>query len=136
MANEMPVVKVLGRSRLQGGGHNTAGIASNSKEEVWGELVGDYVTNGALFKPHHIGLLGNALGENTFDKLNLTVVSVNNGTEVTATTTIECQYSGQDGKILMTTRDINGAATAAVNTEEYVVNFHAIGDSARNPDLT
>ncbi len=136
MANEIPAVKVLGRSRLQGGGHNTIGIASNRKEEVWGELSGTYVTNGALFKPRDIGLAGNALGENTFDKLNLTVVSVNGGTEVTATTTISAQYSGQDGKILMTTRDINGAATAAVNAQAYVVNFHAIGDSARNPELT
>ena len=135
MANEIPNVKVLGRSRLQGGGHNTAGVASNNKEEVWGELSGTYVTNGALFTPRDVGLLGNALGEMTFDKLTLTVVSVNAGTEVTANTGVSAQYQPTAGKILMQTRDNAGTATAATNAQAYVVNFHAIGDSARNPDL-
>jgi hypothetical protein len=128
-------VKVLGRSRLQGGGRNTAGIASNSKEEVWGELSGNYVTSGVPIQPLDLGLRGNALGENTFDKLNFTVVSVNGGTEVTATTTIECAFQPSTGKFLMTTRDINGAAVIATNGTAYVVNFHAIGDSSRNPEL-
>ena len=126
MANEMPTVKVLGRSRLQGGGKTLGGVARNHKEEVWGELTGTYITNGAAFVARDVGL-------HDFDKLNLSVVSVNGGTELTATTGVSAQYSGPDQKILMQTRDINGAATAAVNGQTYIVNFHAIGDSARNP---
>ena len=29
-------VKILGRSRMQGGGHTTSGVAKNNKEQVWG----------------------------------------------------------------------------------------------------
>ncbi len=128
MANEMPTVKVLGRTRLQGGGRTLGGVAKNAKEEVWGELTGTYITDGALFTARDVGLLG-------FDKLNLSVISVNDGTELTATTGVSAQYSGPDQKILMQTRDANGAATAAVTTQDYIVNFHAIGDSARNPEM-
>ncbi len=129
MANEIPTVKVLGRSRLQGGGKTLGGVAKNHKEEVWGELTGTYVTSGAAFVARDVGLTG-------FDKLNLSVISVNGGTELTATTTVSADYSEADSKILMATADINGARTAAVNGQAYICNFHAIGDSARNPELT
>ncbi len=128
MANEMPTVKVLGRTRLQGGGQTLGGVKQNHKEEVWGELTGTYITNGAKFVARDVGLT-------TFDKLNLSVINVNGGTEPTATTQVTAQYSEADSKILMQTRDSNGAATAATTATTYVCNFHAIGESARNPEM-
>ncbi len=128
MANEMPTVKVLGRSRLQGGGQAVSGNARNNKEEVWGELSGTYITAGALFTARDVGL-------RDFDKISLNPVSVNGGTEPTATTEVTAQFEPTDQKILMQTRDINGASTAAVTTQAYVCNFHAIGDSVRTPEM-
>lgn len=120
-------VKVLGRSRLQGPGYETTGVTSTSKEFVWGELTGTYVTTGVPFTPGNIGL-------QDIDFINLQPVSVNAGTDYTATTQINANFDESTGVIFMQTEVAAGDKTEATQTA-YVVNFVAFGTSIRNPQL-
>lgn len=125
-------VKVLGRSPLVGGGHTVTGAAVNQKEMVWGELTGDYVTTGLPFTVTDVGLKG------TFDSLHLSAVTIlgNTGAGVVEETTgINVFFNEADGKILMNTEVTAGDKTESTQTA-YVINFLAIGDSARAPELT
>jgi hypothetical protein len=125
-------VKILGSARLPGGGFDTAGVASNDKVFVWGELSGDYVANGVPITTADVGLSG------TFDLLHLQPVTLLGAAGVgliEPTTTIRALYSEPDGKIIMQTVVAAGDATESTATA-YVVNFFACGDSAHIANLT
>jgi len=62
-------VRELGRSRMQGGGHNLAGAAKNDKVVIWGQIAYTYNTGGLVVPPSRLGLsaidiimFGNVLG--------------------------------------------------------------------------
>ncbi len=122
-------VKILGRSRLEGGGHNISGVAKNNKVETWGELTGDYVTAGVAYTPQDFGL-------ETLDYLDLQPVTMIAGTGVgliEPDTSINAVIDEPSALIIMQTQDNVGDLTDCTETA-YVVNFRAIGDSA-TPEL-
>ncbi len=126
-------VKVLGRSRIEGGGFSAAGVASNRKEKVWGQLTGTYETNGVAFDPNDVGLVGTTFDFVRLDPVRLDATDANGIVEPTANTDV--QFSEPDGKFLAQTIALNGDRTIADN-KAYVINFEAFGDSASAPDLT
>lgn len=126
------VVKILGRSRLEGGGHTTAGVAQNDKVFVWGELTGDYEAGGVDLTVQDLGLDG------TFDFLQLNPVTFIAGTGVGLIeddTSIRAQFSEPDGQLILQTVDNAGAVTESTTTA-YVVNFFACGNNASSAELT
>jgi hypothetical protein len=126
------VVKVLGRSRIEGGGFTTAGVAVNAKEKVWGQLSGTYEANGVAFEPLDLKLAGT-----TFDFLQLDPVRLN-ATDAegipTVTKATSVQYSEPDGKFICQTIADNGDR-AVGDVKVYTINFEAFGDSAEAPAL-
>jgi len=117
-------IKILGKSRVEGGGFTSTGLARNNKVMVWGELTGTYAAAGVSFVPEDIGISG------TFDFINLQAESVNsvnfkNDTQI---------YAAFDPVLavlnLMDDVDSNDEA----GTTAFVVNFFAIGDSTAAPD--
>ncbi len=123
------VVKTLGRSRLEGGGHNINGVAKNNKVETWGELSGTYVTTGIAFVPQDFGLV-------TLDNLDLQTVTLNAGAllgRIDADTAIKSVVDEPNAVIRCQTIDSGGIVTEALQTA-YVINFRAVGDSA-TPEL-
>jgi hypothetical protein len=125
-------VKVLGKSRLEGGGFTAAGLAVNAKEKVWGELTGTYESNGVALEPQDLGLAGT-----TFDFIRLDPVRLDSTDAEGIIGTVQntsVQFSEPDGKFLAQTIIENGNRTVADN-KAYVINFEAIGDS-HAADLT
>ncbi len=123
------VVKVLGRSRLEGGGHTTAGVAKQGKVEVWGELTGAYVTTGIAIVPADFGLV-------TLDYLDLQPVTLNAAASlglIEGDTAINAQLDEPNNVIRCQTIDNVGDITEAAQTA-YVINFRVLGDSA-TPEL-
>ncbi len=124
-------VKIQGRSRIEGGGRTTAGLAVNAKEKVWGQLTGAYVTNGVPMTARDFKL-------DTFDFLKLDPVTLIAGGAagvIEVTTATSAQYSEPDEKLILQTIDAAGSKTESTETA-YVVNFECIGDSLDAPDLT
>ncbi len=122
-------VKVLGRSRLQGGGRNISGVAKQGKEEVWGELTGTYVTAGVPFAVDDVGLT-------SFDYVDLQPVTLAAAAGlglIEPDTAIHAQLDEPQGLIVCQTIDNGGITTDAAQTA-YVINFRIIGDSA-TPEL-
>jgi hypothetical protein len=122
-------VKVLGRSRLEGGGHNIIGVAKNNKVETWGELSGTYVTTGIAIVPADFGLV-------TLDHLDLQPVTFLGGAgvgRIDADTAIKAVVDEPNAVIRCQTIASSGALTESTQTA-YVINFRAVGDSA-TPEL-
>jgi hypothetical protein len=118
-------VKILGRSRLEGGGHDINGVAKNGKIEVWGELAGTYVTTGIAFTPTNIGL-------ETIDFLDLQPVTLAAAAGlglIEPQTSITANLDEPNAVIRCATIDSGGITTEAAQTA-YVINFRAFGDSA------
>jgi hypothetical protein len=123
-------VKILGRSRLEGGGRDINGVAKNGKVEVWGELAGTYVTTGVPFTATDIGL-------ETIDFLDLQPVTLAAGAGlglIEPDTSISANLDEPNAVIRCATIDNGGITTEAAQTA-YVINFRAFGDSAV-PELT
>ncbi len=122
-------VKVLGRSRLPGGGFNTSGVASNSKIQVWAEVsITAYTANGESLTPKDLGL-------SSIDTIHFDLVS----TEDTPTApVIGAMQRAQYAPILRTVIiliDPNNGDTQVTTNAAAVYRCLAIGDSA-TPQLT
>ncbi len=124
-------VKILGRSRIEGGGVTTAGLAVQAKEKVWGQLTGAYVTDGVPLTARDFKL-------GTFDFLKLDPVELINGGAagiIEPTTATSAQYSEADSKLILQTIAANGSRTESTQTA-FVVNFEVFGDGIEAPELT
>ncbi len=124
-------VKILSRSRLDGGGRDINGVAKNAKTEVVGELAGAYVTGGIAFTATDIGL-------ETIDFLDLqpvTLAAAAGAGLIETDTAIGASLDEPNAVIRCTTINNGGVTTQAAQTA-YVINFRAFGDSAESPELT
>ena len=124
------VVKVLGRSRLEGGGRDINGVSKNGKLEVWGQLTGTYVTTGIAFTATDLGL-------ETVDVLDLQPITLLGAAGVgliEPDTAINAQVDEPNAVIRCQSISNAGAITESTQTA-YVINFRAFGDSAV-PELT
>lgn len=117
-------IKILGKSRVEGGGHDVNGVAKNDKIFVWGELTGTYAANGISFSPGDVGISG------TFDFINLQAVTVNS-VSFADTTQIYAAYD-EANNLLHLMDDIDGNDEAG--STAFVVNFFACGSSGAAPD--
>ncbi len=124
-------VKIQGRSRVEGGGHTTAGIASQTKEKVWGQLTGTYVTSGVPMTARDFKL-------DTFDFLRVEPVTLIAGAAagvIEPDTATSAQYSEADAMLILQTIDNAGTRTESTQTA-FTVNFEAFGDGIQAPELT
>ena len=117
-------IKVLGRSRLPGGGFNTTGVASNSKIQVWAEVkITAYSANGESLTPIHLGL-------SSIDSIHFDVVSVNNAATVAVIGAMpRAQYERTSQQVIILS-DPNAGDTQVVTNEAAVYRVMAIGNSA------
>ena len=117
-------VKVLGRSRLPGGGFNTAGVASNNKIQVWAEVkITSYTSNGEALTPIHLGL-------SSIDTIHFDVVSVNDAATIAVVGAMpRAQYERSSQQVIILI-DPNAGDTQVSSTEAAVYRVLAIGNSA------
>ena len=122
-------VKILGRSRIHGGGYTTTGIAKNDKEMVWAQVsVTAYTNAGEPFIPSDMGLTN-------FDALFLDLRSVQDAVTEPISGAIPMAAYSDVLQVLVINID-HGADTAVTDNQAAVVNCLAIGDSASQADLT
>lgn len=124
-------VKVLGRSRLPGGGFNTIGKASNSKETVWAEVkITAYTSGGELLTPIHLGL-------SSFDDIQFDVVSVEDDATVAVVGAMPRAQYERTAEIVIILLDPNAGDTQVTTNQAAVYRVMATGDSlARAPAFT
>jgi hypothetical protein len=127
------VVKVMGRSRIEGGGFTAAGLAVQTKEKVWGQLTGTYEADGVALDPTDLGLVGATFDFIRMDPVRLDGTDAEGIVETTANTSV--QFSEPDGKFICQTIETNGDRTIG-DVDTFVINFEAFGDSASAPELT
>lgn len=122
-------VKVLGRSRLPGGGFTTAGAAVQTKETVWAEVsITSYTTGGESLTPVHLGLTN-------IDFIAFEPVSVNNAATVPVSTALHVYNYERTAETVIIVIDHN-SDTEVTSTQAAVYRCVATGDSAAAPDLT
>ena len=122
-------VKVLGRSRLPGGGFTTAGAAVQTKETVWAEVkITSYTTGGESLLPAHLGLA-------TIDFIQFEPVSVNDAATVPVETALHVLLYERTAQTVIIVIDHN-SDTEVTSTQAAVYRCIATGDSAAAPDLT
>ena len=122
-------VKVLGRSRLPGGGFTTAGAAVQTKESVWAEVsITSYTTGGESLTPVHLGLT-------TIDFIHFEPVSVNNAATVPVETAIQSFQYERTAETVIIVIDVD-TNTEVTSTQAAVYRCFATGDSAAAPELT
>ena len=133
MANgDITHVKELGRSRAEGGGSTTAGIAKNSKVFVWGEIKGTYASTGMAM--NDAGGV-RAFGLDTLDFIHLEVKLAGTGAVESADDLLFlANYKRTTDKIFVC--DQVGASDPAVPTAGDVITlaYWAGGDSNSAPD--
>lgn len=122
-------VRVLGRSRLEGGGFNTSGLASNTKETVWAEVkITSYTSNGESLTPKDLGL-------SSIDSILFDVVSVqDNATVAVVGAMPRAQYERTSQQVIILL-DPNDGDTQVTSTQAAVYRVMATGNSA-TPQLT
>ena len=122
-------IKVLGRSRLPGGGFNTAGVASNSKIQVWAEVsITSYTSNGESLTPMMLGL-------SSIDTIHFDLVSTNNAATIAVIGAMQRAQNERTSQQAIILIDPNAGDTQVSSTEAAVYRVLAIGNSA-TPLLT
>ncbi len=122
-------VKVLGRSRLPGGGFTTAGAAVQTKETVWADVTSSsYITGGESLLPTHLGLTN-------IDFIQFEPVSVNDAATVPVETAMHVLLYARTAQTVIIVIDHN-SDTEVSSTQAAVYRCIATGDSAAAPELT
>ncbi len=122
-------VKVLGRSRLPGGGFTTAGAAVQTKETVWAEVsITSYTTGGESLLPVHLGLAN-------IDFITFQPVSVNDAATAPIADLLHVILYERTAQTVIIVIDHN-SDTEVSSTQAAVYRCIATGDSAAAPELT
>lgn len=115
------------KSPLLGGGRSQSGAAVHNKTVVAGVInVTSYTTGGEVVNPQDLGL-------ETLDEIFFNVRTLNDAATVPAAATIGlAAYNRTLNKMIVNTT----GTTEVTSTQDAVVGFLAIGDSAGAPELT
>jgi len=115
------------RSPFLMGGRKASGVAGNNKTMVAGVInITSYTTGGETVNPQDLGL-------ETMDEIFFNVRNMNDALTVPAAATIGLAgYNRTLNKLIVDTT----GTTEVTSTEDAIVGFLAIGDSAGAPELT